>query len=96
MNFSSLSRIEKEKLYIKKMTELQKLWGNPIDDDWQFVNDGTDEEMDKMLSDVIGQLRYEKGTSFFNKLISYGIKGFVLLGIIGLLLFGIRQLFSLG
>lgn len=94
MNIQNLSRQEKEKLYIIKMIELQRLWGNPIDDDWQFVNDGTDEQMDKMLVDVIGQLRFEKWTGFLNKLIYYTIRVFISLGIIGLLIFGIRQLFG--
>ena len=30
---NKLNRVKKEQLYIKKMTELQMRWGNPIDDD---------------------------------------------------------------
>lgn len=96
MNFQNLSRGEKEKLYIRKMTELQKLWGNPIDADWQFVNDGTDEQMDKMLNDVIGQLRFEKTTGFIKKSITFIFYAFIILGVVGLLVFGIRQIFNLG
>jgi hypothetical protein len=86
-----LSRKEKEQLYIKKMTELQVRWGNPIDDDWSF-DDWTDEQLDKGLVDTIGQLRFEKSVSFIKKTFLYAVYIFILLGIMGLLVFGIRQL----
>jgi hypothetical protein len=92
MNLSTLSRQEKEQLYIKKMTELQLHWGNPIDSDWDF-NDWTDEQLNKGLNDTIGQLNFEKTTgaiSTFFKVVGFI---FVVLGIIGLLIFGIKQIF---
>lgn len=95
MSWRSLTRSGKEKLYVEKSIELQKIWGNPMDQDWDFdFKDATDEQVNKMLEDIIGQIRYEKTTGFINKVINYGIIAFVLLGVIGLLLFGIRQLFS--
>ena len=87
-----LSRKEKEELYIQKMTELQTRWGNPIDDNWNF-SDWTDHQLDKGLEDTIGQLNFEKGLSFLKKVVLYPIYIFIALGIIGLLLFGVRQLF---
>lgn len=54
-----LSRDEREKLYIKKMTELQTRWGNNINDDWDF-SDWTDEQLNESLAIVIKQLKFEK------------------------------------
>lgn len=87
----NLSREEKEKIYKVKMTELQVRWGNPIDDDWNF-SDWTDEQLESGLEDTIGQLRFEKGVSFIKTIISFIFWGFIILGIIGLLVFGIKQL----
>lgn len=87
-----LTREEKEKLYIEKMTELQLRWGNPIDDDWDF-SDWTDESLDGGLKDTIGQLRFEKSLSLGKKIIIYPVYIFIILGVIGLLIFGIKQLF---
>lgn len=93
----SLSRKEKEKLYNRKMIELQRMWENPVDPNWEFdFEDATDQQVDKLLADVVGQLRYEKSTRFMANSITFVVKAFVFLGIVGLLLFGIRQLFSLG
>lgn len=58
-HFKQLPRSEKEQLYIKKMTELQRRRKNPIDDDW-MMEEWTDEELDKDLEDTIRQLRFEK------------------------------------
>ena len=88
-----LSREEKEELYIKKMTELQIKWGNPIDDDWDFISEWTEEQLNEGLDSTISQLKFEKGLSFIKKLFFYAICLFVFLGIIGILAFGIRQLF---
>lgn len=87
-----LTREEKEKLYIKKMTELQIKWGNPVDDEWDF-SDWTEEQLNKGLEDTIGQLRFEKGFAFLKKLFMYSLYIFVCLGVLGLLVFGIKQLF---
>lgn len=95
MNYN-LSRTEKERLYGKKMTELQAIWGNeiPTEDDFDFPN-WTDEQLDKGLDDVVGLLRWEKYWSWINfRSVATIIIGlFILLGVFGLLLFGIRQLF---
>lgn len=78
MNIKKLSRAEKEKLYIEKMTKLQQLWKNPIDDDYSF-DDWTDEQLDKGLEDTLGQLNFEKwwkiitftAVAFFTFIISW-------------------------
>lgn len=92
MDIKNLARKEKEQLYIKEMTKLQLHWKNPIDDNFDF-NDWTDEQLNKGLQDTIGQLRFEM---FFAK-ISWIVKAvtflFLGLGVVGLLVFGIRQLF---
>jgi len=87
-----LSREEKEKLYIIKMTELQIRFGNPIDNDWDF-SDWTDEQLDRGLENAIGQLKFEKSLSFIKKVFLYSVYVFVALGIIGLLVFGVKQIF---
>jgi len=86
-----LSLEEKESLYILKMTELQVRWQNPIPDDWepQYENE---QQLDKMLDDVIGQLKFEKALSAVRCAIKIPIFLFIILGIVGLLVFGIRQL----
>ena len=55
-----LSRSEKEQLLVRKMTELQTRWGNPLDADWE-LNKLTDERLDEVLADTIRQLRFEQG-----------------------------------
>jgi len=87
------SRNEMEALYIKKMTELQTRWGNPLDGTWDFVRQYTDEELQKGIDDTISQLRFEKTWGGLWAVVAIVIGGFVLLGIIGLLVFGIRQIF---
>lgn len=95
MNIKKLPRSEREKLYIKKQTELQRIWQNPIDDDWNFLKDKewTDEVLNKQLEDTIGQIRFEKGLKFIGLIFKIVVIGFVVLGLIGLLVFGIKQLF---
>ena len=88
-----MTRKEKEQLYIQKMTELQTWWGNPVDGDWDFIETWTDEKLDSGLKETIGQLRFEKSGSIIKKVFFVGLYIFVALGVIGLLLFGIRQLF---
>lgn len=89
--YKNLPRKECEKLYIKKMTELQIIWNNPLSDDWDF-SDWTDEQLSQGLEDIIGQLRFEKGMRLIKKIVLYPIYLFILLGVTGLLLFGIKQL----
>ena len=78
MNLKKLSRQDKEKLYVIKMTALQRRWGNPIDSNWDF-KDWTDDELDKGLKDTISQIRFEKGWNII-KIILY-------LVVIGLVIF---------
>ncbi|HOX61208.1 MAG TPA: hypothetical protein PLV72_04385 [Candidatus Magasanikbacteria bacterium] len=92
MNISKLTRQEKEQLYIKKMTQLQLHWGNPIDSDWDF-SDWTDEQLNKGLNDTIGQLKFELAAGAIGTFFKYAGLVFVTLGIIGLLIFGIKQIF---
>ncbi|MDO8500110.1 MAG: hypothetical protein Q7S66_05675 [bacterium] len=93
MKLDQLSRKEKEELYDKKMDQLQAIWGNPPDQGSADFSDWTDEQLEKGLRDTIGQIRFEKGLKLLKKLILFPIYAFVVLGIFGLLLFGIRQLF---
>lgn len=87
-----MDRESKEKKYIVKMTELQLRWRNPIDGDWNFIKEWADEKLDSELKGTIGQLRFEKTISFIGQSLKYSLYAFVLLGVVGLLLFGIRQL----
>ena len=86
-----ISREEKEKHYKLKMKELQMMWDNPYEDDIDFSN-WTNEQLDKGLGDIIGQLQYEKSISIIKKIFSFLFWIFVILGITGLLVFGIKQL----
>ena len=75
------------------MTELQIRWGNPIGDtDWDCIKEWDDAELDKSIAETIGQLRFEKALPVAKWIIIGPVILFVILGIIGLLLFGIRQL----
>jgi hypothetical protein len=79
----NLSRKEKEQLYIRKMTELQRRWKNRIDNsDFDDLPEWTDEQLDKGLKDTVGQLRYQKTTSWIGKGI---IAAFIIWGIVGFL-----------
>lgn len=94
MNLKQLSREQKENIYIEKMTELQLRWRNPINDITQdFASDLTDEELRKGIEQTISQLKFEKGLSAIKKVVLIPIVIFVILGILGLLLLGIRQIF---
>lgn len=87
-------RIEKKKLYIKKMTELQRLWQNPAPDgDWSYVDVWTDEEIDKQLKDTIGQVDFQWMLIVIKWIFLLVIGSFIILGVVGLLVFGIKQLF---
>jgi len=94
MNLARLPREEREKLYAKKMTELQRRWGNPVDEDWEELKDWPDDALNRGLQDTISQLRFEKFWSGFSTVFDWMIKSIIFLGIAGLLLFGIRQLFG--
>ncbi|MCK4591987.1 hypothetical protein KAT63_00935 [Candidatus Parcubacteria bacterium] len=93
MNIQKLSRERKEKLYIEKETELQLHWKNSLSSDWYFIKEWTDSELEENIKDAIGQLRFEKYISVVKKVFSFLIIIFIFLGVLGLLLFGIKQLF---
>lgn len=91
-----LSRKEKEDLCRKEMINLQRHWGNPTNEytesDLNF-SDWTDEQLEKSIKDSVGQIKFERIASLIGKITIFLIISFVALGIIGLLIFGIRQLF---
>ncbi|PIR76341.1 MAG: hypothetical protein COU32_02555 [Candidatus Magasanikbacteria bacterium CG10_big_fil_rev_8_21_14_0_10_42_10] len=93
MDSKKTSREGKEALYIKEMTSLQNYWGNPIDSDWDFIKEWSDNDLETNIKDTIGQLKFEKTILVTGMIIKAIIGIFILFGIIGLLLFGIKQLF---
>ncbi len=93
MDITKLSRPEREKVYIEQMTKLQLHWKNPLDGDWNFVTEWTDDQLNKATKDTIGQLKFEMSSHYFGKLIIFLVLSFVGLVILGLLVFGIKQLF---
>ena len=92
---AQLSRKAKEQLLIRKGTELQFIWKKPAptDAELDFAKELTDEQLDEAIKTVVGQLRFEKTRLFFGWMFYIGVVAFVVLGIIGLLVFGIKQLF---
>jgi hypothetical protein len=93
MDLKKFSREEKERLYIKEMTKLQIHWGNPVDSDWDFIKEWSDEEIEKEINNTISQLKFENFFKSIGIIIKIIVGGFILLGVIGLLVFGIKQLF---
>lgn len=90
------SRVEKERRYIDKSNELQRIWKNAIDrdyDDEAAVRDLSDERLDELLRDTMGQIRFEKFLATIKIVFFAALFLFVGVGVVGLLLFGIRQLF---
>jgi len=103
-----MTRKEKEALYIKKTTELQTHWGNPVGITdpkywldpsayWKDIKKLSDDELDTHRNSTIRQLRYEwvgfkKFIRTIKSILGWMLIIFVLLGTAGLLLFGIRQL----
>lgn len=92
-----LSRKEKEEKYTVEMRRLQVHWGNPIqgafDDDWRkTVSAMSEQDLNKAIKDTIGQLRFERWWGAIGKLIIAVVLCFVGLGLLGLLIFGIKQL----
>ena len=53
----------------------------------------TDEDLEKNTKDTIGQIWFEKAYGWPKKLVIFIVSVFILLGIFGLLVFGIRQIF---
>ena len=93
MKLKKLSRKEKENLYDKKMDELQAIWRNPLDQGRGDFSELTDDQLEKGIKDTIGQIRFERGLRILKKIILIPIIVFIILGVVGLLLFGLRQLF---
>jgi len=93
MNLKKLTRQQKEELYKKKVIELQTRWKNPIPNEWGDFREDSDEMLEKGIKDTMGQLRFEKFQSGMGKTIVTIVYIFVSLGVIGLLIFGIRQIF---
>ena len=61
-----LSRKQKEDRLIAAHTEIQLRWGRLTrDDDWEFVREWDDENVDRQLNECIGQLQFEKGLSLY-------------------------------
>lgn len=77
-DIQKLSRQEKENLYKAKMTKLQKLWKNPLNDDFSTLKEWSDEELDKGLETIVGQVQFESGIKWF-KIIVAGIVILVIL-----------------
>ncbi len=78
-----------ERLYIGKMTELQTRWKNPIDGDWDYVHDFTDDELENGIRETVGQLRFEKAWSAIKIAILLAILAFAVFNIwtvVGILL----------
>jgi hypothetical protein len=72
------------------MRELQRIWRNPPDQPFS-VNDLTDARIDELLAETIGQIRFEKAMRAITFIVMAPIVLFVAVGVLGLLLFGFRQ-----
>jgi hypothetical protein len=100
MSRTVLSRKEKEARCIEKSMELQRIWGNPIGryDEaicQQNATQMTDEELDKDIANSVSQIQFERGMGVAKAVIRTTVGIFVALGVSGLLVFGIKQLFTL-
>jgi hypothetical protein len=100
MSRKVLSRKEKETRYIEKALELQRIWKNPIgmkdaDICRQYAEGMTDEELDKGISDTVGQIQFERIIGAIKIISKTAVGIFVVLGVSGLLVFGIKQLLTL-
>lgn len=75
-------RSRQEARYIAKMTKLQTKWKNPIDGDWSFVRDWSDEELEKQIRNTITQLRFERSWSAIITVIGAAVGIIVMLGVL--------------
>ena len=94
----ALSREEKERLYISKADELQRIWKNPSDPNYDHaraVRELSNERLDELLRDTVSQIRFEKVLRAITMLVGGAVAIFVAAGVIGLLLFGIKQLLAM-
>lgn len=94
-----LSRKEKEARYIDKSIELQMIWKNPIGPNdagmfQQTVEKLTDDELERDTAETVGQIQFEKGIAAIRTTVKFVVGIFVVLGIAGLLVFGIKQLLA--
>jgi hypothetical protein len=90
------SRKEMEDRLITAHRELQLRWGRVTKaDDWDFVRKWTDEELDEGLDETEGQIQFEKFIAVIKATLKTIAIVFVVLGIAGLLLFGIKQLLTI-
>jgi len=95
-----LSRKEKEARYIEKSVQLQRIWKNPVSIydsaiSEEYVGKLSDAELDKNTEETVSQIQFEKGIAAVKAVVKAAVAIFVILGVAGLLLFGIRQLLTL-
>lgn len=94
MNLKGMTRKEKEQLYKDKQTELQRLWENPRPTEADFdFSDWKDEDFQELIDNTVRAIRREKRTYYIAMVVTLGLYAFVGLGVFGLLVFGIKQLF---
>lgn len=92
MDDKKLSRGQKEKTYI----DLMGKWGQPahfIDYCKQHLGGTTDEQLDKDIKIINREIKNEEEFVAIKKFFLYLILILVTLGIVGFLVFGVRQLF---
>jgi hypothetical protein len=94
MNLKKMSRAKREALCHRKEDELQILLGNQYgrSEPSPKIKEIDDETLNMAICDTIGEFRFKKAASYALTVISVIISIFIILGIAGLLLFGIRQL----
>jgi hypothetical protein len=96
MSQEPLSRKEREDRLIAAHMEIHLRWGRITKaDDWEFVREWDDEGIDQGLKECVGQLQFEKAASTVKAVFKTIAIAFGVLGVAGLLLFGIKQLLAL-
>jgi len=55
-----MDRKEKEELYVRRATEQQFKWGNPIPTEWDELDGLSDQRLDELIRDTSSQLRFER------------------------------------
>lgn len=96
MKSNAVAREDRERFYIAKVYELQRIWKNRIDPDFdaqQAVKELSDEYLETLISQTVSQIRFERFLGVIKWSFLGAIAAFVALGVVSLLLFGIRQLF---
>lgn len=91
MDIENLSRRQKEDLYKKEIEKLidPQFLGNS--DEWK-LSEWTDDELENKLEEI-DQLKFENKILFIKNFFKFLIIIFIALGVLGLLIFGIRQIF---